>query len=100
MQKQQTELQHSKEELEKMVPLASSSHYKSKFLADMSDKLCTPLSAILIYAQLLADNADDNLSEEEVGFASNIHDAGFDLLHLVNEVHDRYKVEAGRMESG
>ena len=71
-----------------MVPLASSPHRKSKFLADMSHEICAPLSAIIIYAHLLADNADDNLSEEEVGFANNIHDAGSDLLHLVNEAHD------------
>ncbi|GLY83385.1 histidine kinase dimerization/phospho-acceptor domain-containing protein [Actinoallomurus iriomotensis] len=71
-----------------MVPLASSSHYKSKFLAEVSHEICAPLSAILIYAHLLADNADDNLSEEEVGFANNIHDAGSGLLHLVNKVHD------------
>ncbi|WP_223448609.1 response regulator [Pseudomonas sp. BF-R-19] len=94
-----TELNQAQIQLEeRAVELQRSSKYKSEFLANMSHELRTPLNSSLILAKLLAENPQENLSAEQVKFAESIYSAGNDLLHLINDILDISKVEAGKLE--
>lgn len=93
------ELARAKSDVEAQArELEQAGRYKSEFLANMSHELRTPLNASLILARQLGDNADGNLTLEQVASARNIESAGRDLLALIDEVLDLAKVEAGRME--
>lgn len=70
---------------------------KSDFLSAMSHELRTPLSAILLYADLLAEEtqgATPQLTED----LEKIRGAGQHLLRLINHTLDLAKIEAGRVD--
>jgi len=80
---------------EKAGQLAVSSKYKSEFIANMSHELRTPLNSLLILAQQLEDNPDNNMTETQVQYASVIRASGKDLLSLLNSILELAKVESG-----
>lgn len=82
----------------KAEELEQAGKYKSEFLANMSHELRTPLNSILILARILRDNKHANLNEEQLKYARVIHNAGNDLLNLINDILDLSKVESGKMD--
>jgi signal transduction histidine kinase len=71
---------------------------KAEFVASMSHELRTPLNAVIGYSQMLLEDAADDPNDSSAEDLHKIHSAGQHLLHLVNEVLDLSKIEAGKME--
>jgi signal transduction histidine kinase/CheY-like chemotaxis protein len=68
---------------------------KSKFVAHMSHEIRTPMNAILGFADLLMEK---QVSEKErLEFSNRIRSNGKQLLHLIDDVLDLSKVEAGKL---
>jgi PAS domain S-box-containing protein len=71
---------------------------KSTFLANMSHELRTPLNAVILYSELLQEEAEDRGINDFLPDLEKIRAAGRHLLGLVNNILDLSKIEAGRME--
>jgi len=85
-------------ELERAVNrLRELDRLKSSFLANMSHELRTPLNSILGFADVMLEELDGPLSENMQNDLGLIQKNGQHLLHLINDVLDMAKIEAGRM---
>ncbi len=72
---------------------------KSRFLATMSHELRTPLNAILGFSEVMTQEILGPLENQTYReYADNIHRSGAHLLHLINEILDLSRIEAGRYE--
>ncbi|MBX3637536.1 MAG: PAS-domain containing protein, partial [Rubrivivax sp.] len=72
------------------------SRAKSEFLSAMSHELRTPMNAILGFAQLLDTDRAQPLTDRQHEQVQQILRAGTHLLHLINDVLDLARVEAGK----
>ena len=70
------------------------SRAKSEFLSRMSHELRTPLNAILGFAQVIELS---NPTDQQRRWVGEIRRAGDHLLHLIEELLDLSRIEAGRL---
>jgi two-component system, cell cycle sensor histidine kinase PleC len=72
---------------------------KSRFLATMSHELRTPLNAIMGFSEVMKGELFGPLSNPTYkDYSDNIYDSGKHLLHLINEILDLSRIEAGRYD--
>jgi signal transduction histidine kinase/CHASE3 domain sensor protein len=94
-----TELARSASELEiRNREVERASRMKTEFLARMSHELRTPLNAIVGYSDLLGEEAAGPLPPTYKRFVANIQEGAQHLLHMVNDLLDLSKIEAGRID--
>ena len=95
----EAELKRAKEEAETAKADAEAANVaKSQFLANMSHELRTPLNAVIMYSELLQEEAVDRGVDSFVPDLEKIRAGGKHLLALVNGVLDLSKIEAGKMD--
>ena len=85
------DLTHAKNEAER------ANHAKSEFLANITHELRTPLHAIISFTRLAQSHLKRSDLETVPEFLDDIYLASQRQLHLVNDLLDLAKVEAGRM---
>jgi signal transduction histidine kinase len=73
------------------------SAHKSDFLANTSHELCTPLNAIIGFAQVLDDGVTGPLEPKQAEYVTDILETGQHLLSLITDLLDLAKLEAGRL---
>jgi signal transduction histidine kinase len=71
---------------------------KSEFVASMSHELRTPLNAVMGYSKLLLEESSGAMNASVTKDLNRIYEAGKSLLHLVNDVLDFSKIDAGKMD--
>ncbi len=68
---------------------------KHDFLANMSHEIRTPINSVLGISYLLQQ---DQLTEKQLNYVRRLQFSGENLLHIINDVLDISKIEAGKME--
>jgi signal transduction histidine kinase len=73
-------------------------HAKDRFLINMSHEIRTPMHAVLSYSKIGEKKVKKVPAEQISTYFSNIHSSGQRLLHLLNNILDLSKLEAGDMK--
>lgn len=70
---------------------------RTRFLANISHELRTPLNAIIGYSELMLETAEQEGRTQDVADHARVMGGSKRLLHLLNDLLDLAKVEAGRL---
>jgi PAS domain S-box-containing protein len=73
----------------------AASRAKTEFLARMSHELRTPLNAVLGFAQLMEVDAQEPAAPGQLRRLKLMREAGAHLLHMINDMLDLTRIEAG-----
>ncbi|MBK7036123.1 MAG: response regulator [Bacteroidetes bacterium] len=72
-----------------------SEKFKQQFLANMSHEIRTPMNAVMGMTGLLIEK---NPRSDQFNYLDGIKKSSDNLLHIINDILDLSKVEAGKME--
>jgi signal transduction histidine kinase/CheY-like chemotaxis protein/HAMP domain-containing protein len=89
--KKQEEMLH-----EALISAEKASAAKSSFLANMSHEIRTPMNAILGITEILLHDEAQNSNTKEA--LNKIYSSGDLLLHIINDILDLSKIDAGKLE--
>ncbi len=80
------------------VVAESASRTKSEFLANISHELRTPLNAIIGFSDIIRQQMFGTIEQARyLEYARDINESGTHLLHIINDILDLSKAEAGMM---
>lgn len=76
----------------------SASQAKTRFLANISHELRSPLNSIIGYPELMLKGRDGELNAEQRADLETVLASGKHLLGLINELIDLAKIESGKLD--
>lgn len=79
----------------KNAELQKKDAFRSQFLANMSHEIRTPMTGILGLIELFRKN---ELSEDHLNYLARIKASGETLKHIIDDILDISKIEAGRLQ--
>ncbi|MDD1780696.1 ATP-binding protein [Enterovibrio sp. ZSDZ35] len=96
LRQRETALKQSEIALQKAKAEAEAANQaKGDFLANMSHEIRTPLNAIIGFTKLCLQS---DLTLKQRDYLNNVDVASHSLSHLINDVLDLSKIEAGKLE--
>jgi len=90
--------QRTRELADANLRIREADRLKSQFVSNMSHELRTPLNSIIGFSELLLARLGGELDQKYQRFLQNIHEAGHQLLGLINDILDLSKIDTGKTE--